>query len=51
MMKAINFQFRATEARDSMASFMEGLFGSRTAVLPEDSSLNDTLLTVNMFLL
>ncbi|CAL1678426.1 unnamed protein product [Lasius platythorax] len=40
-----NYKFRATEARDSMASFMEGLFGSRTAVLPEDSSLNDTLLT------
>lgn len=40
-----NYKFRATEARESMASFMEGLFGSRTAVLPEDSSLNDTLLT------
>ncbi|RLU20082.1 hypothetical protein DMN91_006688 [Ooceraea biroi] len=40
-----NYKFRATEARDSMASFMEGLFGSRTAILPEESSLNDTLLT------
>ncbi|XP_071565905.1 multiple inositol polyphosphate phosphatase 1-like isoform X2 [Temnothorax nylanderi] len=40
-----NYKFRATEARDSMTSFMEGLFGSRSAVLPEESSLNDTLLT------
>lgn len=40
-----NYKFRATEARDSMMSFMEGLFGSRFAVLPEESSLNDTLLT------
>jgi hypothetical protein len=43
----INFQFRATEARDSMESFMEGLFSSRTAIFPEESSLNDTLLTVS----
>ncbi|XP_011157192.1 multiple inositol polyphosphate phosphatase 1 isoform X2 [Solenopsis invicta] len=40
-----NYKFRATEARDSMTSFMEGLFGSRSAVLPEEASLNDTLLT------
>ncbi|XP_012536739.1 multiple inositol polyphosphate phosphatase 1 isoform X2 [Monomorium pharaonis] len=40
-----NYKFRATEARDSMTSFMEGLFGSRSAVLPEETSLNDTLLS------
>ncbi|KAH0950688.1 hypothetical protein HN011_001250 [Eciton burchellii] len=40
-----NYKFRATEARDSMESFMEGLFSSRTAIFPEESSLNDTLLT------
>ncbi|XP_018052894.1 PREDICTED: multiple inositol polyphosphate phosphatase 1-like [Atta colombica] len=42
---AANYKFRATETRNSMTSFMEGLFGSTTAVLPEESSLNDTLLT------
>lgn len=43
----IDFQFRATEAQRSMESFMEGLFGSRNAVTPEESSLNDTLLNVS----
>ncbi|KYN12703.1 Multiple inositol polyphosphate phosphatase 1 [Trachymyrmex cornetzi] len=41
---AANYKFRATEARNSMSSFMEGLFGT-TTVLPEESSLNDTFLT------
>ncbi|XP_011630636.1 multiple inositol polyphosphate phosphatase 1-like isoform X2 [Pogonomyrmex barbatus] len=40
-----NYKFRATEARDSMMSFMDGLFGSRAAVPLEENSLNDTLLT------
>lgn len=40
-----NYKFRATEARDSMAAFMEGLFESRTAVLSENTPINDTLLT------
>ncbi|KAG5344462.1 MINP1 phosphatase, partial [Acromyrmex heyeri] len=39
------YLFRTTEAHNSMTSFMEGLFGSTTAVLPEESSLNDTFLT------
>lgn len=42
-----NYKFYATEARESMESFMEGLFGSRWAIPPEDSSLNDTLLTAD----
>lgn len=40
-----NYKFRTTGARSSMDAFMEGLFASRTAVLAEESSLNDTLLT------
>ncbi|XP_025156959.1 multiple inositol polyphosphate phosphatase 1 isoform X1 [Harpegnathos saltator] len=39
-----NYKFRANEAQRSMESFMEGLFGSRNAVVPEESFLNDTLL-------
>ncbi|XP_014471719.1 PREDICTED: multiple inositol polyphosphate phosphatase 1-like [Dinoponera quadriceps] len=39
-----NYKFRATEAQRSMESFMEGLFGSRDAVIPEETTLNDTLL-------
>lgn len=42
---AANYKFRATEARDSMMAFMEGLFSSRHSVMPEESSLNDTLLS------
>lgn len=40
-----NYEFKTTDARDSMESFIEGLFGSRTAVPAEEGSVNDTLLT------
>ncbi|XP_017882163.1 multiple inositol polyphosphate phosphatase 1-like [Ceratina calcarata] len=41
-----NYVFKSTDARDSMESFMEGLFGNRDAVEAEDVPVNDTLLTL-----
>lgn len=43
---AENYVFKTTDARDSMESFMEGLFGNRNAVEAEDVPVNDTLLTM-----
>ncbi|KAG7210188.1 hypothetical protein KM043_011745 [Ampulex compressa] len=42
-----NYKFRAADARNSMESFMDGLFGSRTAIIPEESPENDTLLAAH----
>ncbi|XP_003699822.2 multiple inositol polyphosphate phosphatase 1 [Megachile rotundata] len=42
---ADNYMFKTTDARDTMGSFMEGLFGDRNAVDAEEVPVNDTLLT------
>ncbi|XP_020295747.1 multiple inositol polyphosphate phosphatase 1-like isoform X2 [Pseudomyrmex gracilis] len=42
---ATNYKFQTAGARESLMSFMEGLFGSRHAVSYEETSNNDTLLT------
>ncbi|XP_015439149.1 PREDICTED: multiple inositol polyphosphate phosphatase 1-like [Dufourea novaeangliae] len=39
------YTFKTVDAQDSMASFMEGLFGNRNAAFAEEVSINDTLLS------
>ncbi|XP_043251375.1 multiple inositol polyphosphate phosphatase 1-like [Colletes gigas] len=40
-----NYVFKTIDGRDSMGSFMDGLFGDRNAVNAEELSANDTLLS------